>query len=88
MGSPGGILLRNCYHGRAYFHGSLRYLRCSPGPDSLEVDEMTDFLSAAVIEDLFPLVGYGLIYGMGLASIVAALSWMVLTFSKLMHKIT
>ena len=49
---------------------------------------MTDFLSAAVIEDLLPLVGYGLIYGMGLASIVAALSWMVLTFSKLMHKIT
>ena len=48
---------------------------------------MTDFLSAAVIEDLFPLVGYGLIYGLGLASIVAALSWMVLTFSKLMHKI-
>lgn len=49
---------------------------------------MSEFLSAVVIEDLFPLVGYGLIYGLGLASIVAALSWMVLTFSKLMHKIT
>ena len=49
---------------------------------------MSEFLSAVVIEDLFPLVDYGLIYGLGLASIVAALSWMVLTFSKLMHKIT
>lgn len=46
------------------------------------------FISASVIEELFPLVAYGLVYGLGLASIVAALSWMVLTFSKLMHKIT
>lgn len=48
---------------------------------------MSEFLSAEVIDELFPLVGYGLIYGLGLSSITAALSWMVLTFSKLMHKI-
>ena len=49
---------------------------------------MNQVLYASVIEELFPLIGYGLIYGLGLSAIVSALSWMVLLFSKLMHKIT
>lgn len=49
---------------------------------------MNQMLYASVIDELLPLVGYGLLYGLGLSSIVAALSWMVLLFSKLMHKIS
>ena len=89
MGSLGGIFLRNCHNTGINFCHALRDMWCSCWANSLEVDEMTiPFISASVIEELFPLVAYGLVYGLGLASIVAALSWMVLTFSKLMHKIT
>ena len=48
---------------------------------------MTEYIYASVIEELVPLFGYGLLYGLGLSSVIAALSWIAVLFSKLMHKI-
>ena len=47
---------------------------------------MTQYLYASVIEELIPLFGSGIIIGLGMALVLSALSWTVLTFTKLMYK--
>ena len=47
---------------------------------------MIAYLYPTVVEELIPLFGYGLIIGLGMALVLSALSWTVLTFTKLMYK--
>ena len=49
---------------------------------------MIEYIYPSVVYELIPLFGYGLIIGLGMALVLSALSWTVITFTRLMYKMT